>query len=63
MNIIQLMNTCLVISLLCFVALLQFTIFVTHDCRFTAFRRVLVANKYMETQLILFEGYRCRITA
>ena len=39
------------------------TIFTTHDCRFTTFRRLLVAKEYMKTQLILFEGYCCRITA
>ena len=39
------------------------TIFVTHNCHFTAFRRLLVAKEYMEIQLMLFEGYSCRITA
>ena len=39
------------------------TIFTTHNCRFVTLRRLLVAKEYMETQLILFEGYRCQITA
>ena len=38
------------------------TIFTTQDFHFTTFRRLLVAKEYMETQLILFEGYHCRIT-
>ena len=39
------------------------TIFTTHDCRFISFRRLLVAKEYTETQLILFEGYCCQMTA
>ena len=31
------------------------TIIKTHDCH--------LAKEYIETQFILFEGYRCRITA
>ena len=33
------------------------TIFTTHDCHFISFRKILIAKEYMETQLILFEGY------
>ena len=39
------------------------TIFTIDDCHFTTFRRLLVANEYTETQIILFEGYYCQITA
>ena len=35
------------------------TIFTTHHCCFTTFRRLLVAKEYVEAQLILFEGYCC----
>ena len=39
------------------------TIFVTHGCHFTTIRRRLVVKEFTETQLILLEAYRCRITA
>ena len=39
------------------------TIFVTHSRRLTTFRWRLVAKEFTETQLILLEAYRCRITA
>ena len=35
------------------------TIFITHGYTFITFRRFLVPNEYMETQLILFEGNHC----
>ena len=39
------------------------TIFVTLGCRFTTFRKRLVAKTLTETQLILLEAYCCQITA
>ena len=32
------------------------TIFTTHDCHFTTFRRLLVAKEYVEKQLILLQA-------
>ena len=53
-------NNSLLLKPFCFKVL---TIFVTHGLHFTNFRRRLVVKQFTGTQLILFDGYRCRVTA